>query len=424
MKTTEDIDQKFKKYVNKSPKLKTAVHWWDLYLGHYIKIEPSLQRQIFNRAIKKAGGHFSCLARKLKISRRTIAECSKGNRNPQISTLLKIANFINYPLSKIEKNIIQLSKSKFKPRLPFKLNTLEGAEIRAAFLSDGHLPSSPTQCPMYSAYEKELHWKLIETAHKLFGVFPCEVKKGNKTHQTRLPAVVGRALELSGIPRGDKRLVNCYVPRDILLGNKNVQIAYLRRVFDDEGDVCFDIYGKRAVRITRSTDITNEDLNFRSLRPQKWISVNKPSTPINTLLSGEQLLLQKLGIDARMYFEGIYKSRKNKITAKWRIQIGQQDSLRKFAEIINFTLKNKRRKLSNALKSYRVREFPNGEAEKFAVKVLDPIYKKRGYFFFSDLGKELVKIGRTYDLAGYYLRTLTEKKVIKKVRYGQYAFIS
>jgi hypothetical protein len=127
-------------------------------------------------------------------------------------------------------------------------------------------------------------------------------------------------------------------------------------------------------------------------------------------LLGEQFLLHQLGINAKMYLEGLYKSRRNKITVKWRLQIAQQDSLRRFAEIINFNLENKRKKLFNVLKSYKINEFPNGEAEKFAIEVLGPIYKKKGCFSFGDLGKKLRKIGKTFDLAGYYLKVLIRKK--------------
>lgn len=420
----DGVKQKLKNYISKAPRVKTTIHWWELYSGHHIKIESDLQKEIFEKAIKKAGGHFVWLAKKLKISRRTIAKCWKLKRNPQISILIKVANFINYPLDKIEKNITQLSKSEFKPNLPFKFHNPEGAEIRAAFLSDGHLPSNPTQCPIYSAYEKELHWRLIDIAHKIFGTFSCEPRKGNKTPQTRLPAVLGEALVLSGVPRGDKRLLNCHIPKDIILGNKNIQIAYLRRVFEDEGDVCFDKYGKRAVRIARSIDITNKNLSSILLKSGKWKVIRNKNIPLNMLLLGEQLLLCNLGIDARIYFEGVYKSHKNKITTKWRIQIGQQDSLRRFAKIINFNLKEKREKLFRALESYKVRELPNGETEKFVIKTLNPIYNKKGYFFFGDLGKELLKTGRSHDLAGYYLKTLTEKRIIRKIKRGKYVFVN
>lgn len=421
-----DIKQKFKAYTNAVPRIKTTIHWWDLYGGHYIKIAPDLQKYIFQKAIKKAGGHFTWLGKKLKISRRTIAECWKLKRNPQIETLIKIANFINFPLSGIEKYIIQLPRSNlnFKPELPFALHNSDGAEIRAAFLSDGHIQNHPTKCPMYHAVEIKLHERLIKLCKNTFGDFHTQIKFDGKTHVTRFPALIGDALKLAGVPGGDKRLVKIFVPKDILLGSQKIRASYLRRVFDDEGDVCFDKFGKRAVRITRSIDITNKDFNSDSLKSQRWTFVNNSNIPINMLLLGEQLLLNKLGIDTRIYFEGVYKSRRNRITAKWRIQVGQQDSLKKFAEIIGFNLKNKRRKLSDALKSYKVKEFPNGEAEKFAIKVLSPIYNKKGYFFFGDLGKELVKIGRSYDLAGYYLRALIEKKVIQKVKRGKYVFLN
>jgi len=424
MELDKDIKQKLKDYTNKAPQVKTVIHWWDLYKGHYIKLKPDLQKQIFKKAIKKAGGHFAWLGEKLKISRRTIAECWKLKRNPQISTLIKVATFINFPLSKIEKNVIQLSKSKFKPNLPFKFHNPEGAEIRAAFLSDGHLSKYPEGIPQYLASEYFLHKRLIKLCKSIFGDFNVHTYFDGKTYVTKFPSGIGSALEVAGVPRGDKRIYKTSVPRDILTGSKEIQTAYLRRVFDDEGDVCFDKHGKRAVRLTRSIDITSKKLNLNLLKPGKWMSINNSAIPINTLLLGEQLLLYKLGIDARIYYEGVYKSQKDKITAKWRIQVGQQDSLRKFAGIIAFNLKSKLKKLSDALKSYKVKEFPNGEAEKFAIKVLNPIYKKRGYFFFGDLGKELVKISRGYDLAGYYLKILTEERIVKKVKRGKYVFLN
>jgi len=424
MKLDEDIKQEFRDYIGKTPRIKTTIHWWDLYKGHYIKLEPSFQKQIFQEAIKKAGGHFTWLGKELKICRRTIAECWKLKRDPQISTLIKIANFINFPLDEIEKNVIQLSKSKFKPKLPFRLHSPEGAEIRAAFLCDGHLPKSSIKSPGYFASELTLHKRLIDLCKRIFGDFNTHTYFDGKTYVTKFPSGIGSALEIAGVPRGDKRLFKILVPRDIFIGLKEIQVAYLRRVFDDEGDVCFDNYGKRAVRIIRSRDITNKNLNFSSLKPGKWKFIDNPNIPTSPLLLGEQLLLQKLGIDARIYFEGIYKSRRNRITAKWRIQIGQQDSLRKFAEIINFNLKTKRRKLSKALESYRRHEFPNGEGQKFVTKALKHIQEKKGYFSYGDLSKKFLKIGKSYDLSGYYLRMLVKKKIIKKLKRGKYVFVN
>jgi len=423
MKSLQSLQQKYQNDPKSMRRIKTTIHWWDLYKRHYIKLKPRLQKEIFQKAIEKAGGHFTLLAKKLNINRKTISECYKLKRNPNIGNLIKIANFINFPLRKIEKNIVQISKSKFKPKLPFQLHNKEGAEIKAAFLSDGHIPKSPIKSPGYFASELTLHKRLIKLCKNIFGDFKTKTYFDGKTYVTKIPSVIGTALEMAGVSRGDKRVSKVSVPYDILFGSKEIKAAYLRRVFDDEADVYFGKNGKRAVRISRSIDITTESLISNPIKSECWVSVNTPTIPTHPLLLGEQLLLRQLGINAKMYLEGIYKSRRNKITVKWRLQIAQQDSLRKFAEIINFSLENKRKKLFNALKSYKINEFPNGETEKFAIKVLTPIYKKKGYFSFGDLGRKLEKIGKTYDLAGHYLKVLTEKKIIKKISRGKYVFL-
>ena len=129
-------------------------------------------------------------------------------------------------------------------------------------------------------------------------------------------------------------------------------------------------------------------------------------------------MIQRLGIRAKLYSEGIYKSKKGKITAKLRIIIMQQDNLKKFAKIVNFNLINKQNKLKQALESYIVNERPNGEGEKHAIDFLNKVYKEKGYFTFGDLGRDLVRIGKTYDLAGRYLKKLIKKGTIQKIKWG------
>jgi len=48
------------------------------------------------------------------------------------------------------------------------------------------------------------------------------------------------------------------------------------------------------------------------------------------------------------------------------------------------------------------------------------VFKEKGYFRYSDLGKELVKTGRSYDLAGNYLEFFLKQKKIKKIKRGVY----
>ncbi len=409
---------KLEDYVKQTPNVKTTIHWWELYNGHFIKIESSLQKKIFGDALDRCDGSFTLLGKKLGISRRTISSCSKLQRSSNIFTIKKIANYINFPFLEIEKYIINIGKSHFEPKLPFKLHNIEGAEIRAAFLSDGHIPVGPTISPIYSAFEKELHWRLINLCKKVFGEFNSIPRQGHKTPQTRFPAPISTALELSGVPRGDKRLSQIFVPRDILLGCKEIKSCYLRRVFDDEGDVGSG--EKRYVRITRSVGVASFKLDS-TIQNQRWTSTNR-QLPYNYLLLGELLLLQSFGIDAKMYPEGVYKSKNNKITAKWRINVIQQDRIKLFNDIIGFNLREKQTKLLKMINSYKVKEFPNYYGEIFSTNILKQIHDKKGFFTFGDLGNELVKTGRSYDLAGRYLRILQRKGKINKIKRGIYVF--
>ncbi len=413
------INEEYSDYVQNAPETKTIVHWWDLYGRHYLKLKPDFQKQLFENAIEKAGC-FSSLERKLGINRRTIAECSKGKRSPRITDLIKVANFVRCRLEKVEKQITNIGKSFFAPKLPFCLRNSHGAEIRAAFLSDGHLPKEPTTSPTYCAYEKELHLSLIESCKSVFGNFTANIRQGHKSLQTRFPVAIGAALELAGVPRGDKRRVQHTVPKDILTGPEKVKCAYLRRVFDDEGDICLDKYGKRAIRITRSFAIPKTEC-YESIQQEKWLRL-QIKTPKHRLLCGEQLLLKTLGIDARVYSEGVYLSRHNQLTAKWRIQIGQQDSLKIFAEKVKFSLPEKQNKLLQVLNSYRVRKRANGVGRADALKIAMNESNEQGFFKYGKIGQELLKQGFSYDLASLYVNKFLKEGIVEKISRGKYVF--
>lgn len=411
------LNKIFQEYLKLAKTVKTLIHWYDLYGGHYIKLDKNFQKELFRKAIKKVGS-YSELGRQLNIGRKTISSCSKGKTQPQIKTVKKIANYIDYNLKDIDNKIKQIHG--LKPKLPFNLHTKEGAEIRAAFLSDGHVDKRPTSPIKYCAFEKELHKRLVRLCKITFGDFNSKTYFGNKSYVTRFPAVIGAALELSGVPRGNKTLFNHHLPKDILLGNKEIQTSYLRRVFDDEGDVCQDRSGKRAVRITRGTALKNFDIGIPA---GTWFrSSDMPKNVQHNLLLGEQILLLNLGIDARLYSEGIYKNKQGTITAKWRIQIGQQDQLKKFAKLINFSLTSKIEKLDKILTSYKQRQRPNGQGKKEALDFIKKLFKKKRFFKFGDLGMELMRSGRSYDLAGYYLKFFLDQKIIKKTKRGVYIF--
>ena len=163
------LSQALEEYIVSCPKNKTLIHWYDLYEGHYLTLEVDFQIKLLREAVTKAGD-FSALGRKINVSRRTISSCSKGLRNLTIKTLKKVAIYLEYTLEELNSKIVTIGKSgNFRPKLPFNLHTSKGAEIRAAFLSDGHVDKNPTKSLQYCAYEIELHKRLIEICKETFG---------------------------------------------------------------------------------------------------------------------------------------------------------------------------------------------------------------------------------------------------------------
>ncbi|MDP7458140.1 MAG: hypothetical protein QGH47_05425, partial [Candidatus Woesearchaeota archaeon] len=409
-----EFNKIFKEYVQKARPVKTTIQWYDLYEGHSVILNKDFQKQLLNQAIEKAG-NISELSRRIQINRKVISNLLKCKFNPRIKSLRKIAIFLQFPLKHVNTKIIEIAG--LRPKLPFNLHSEEGAEIRAAFLSDGHIDKNPTASSQYCASEKELHSSLIKLCTKIFGKFKTKTYFSKTTYYTKFPCPIGMSLVLSGVPSGNKLLVNPYLPKDILLGRKSIITNYLRRVYDDEGDVCFDRYGKRAVRITRSVNV---GIIKERILPERWTFLQTTNDTRNNLLIGEYLLLHKLGIDARLYSEGYYKNKKCQFTGKWRIQIGQQDHVKKFAELINFTLSTKREKLKEILNSYQYRKLPNGKGKEEAYCFIRKTTEKKGFIKYCDLAREMVKTGRSYDLAGRYLKYFLDTNMIKKIKRGTY----
>jgi len=402
-------------YKTKSPKTKMIINWWQLFPSHKIVLEPNYQKEIFGKAIKKAG-NYSALAKKIYVPRKAISACYRLKRNPTIEYLIKIANYVEIPNNKINNKIIEIASLK-NPKLPFNLNNPKGAEIIAAFLSDGHIPRHPSKNPMYCAYERELHLRLISLCNEIFGDFKIKITTGHKSLLSRYPCPIGSALEFAGVPRGDKRKSNPFLPVTILNSDKSIRAAYLRRVFDDEGNV-YVSKSKKAICLSRSMDCSHK-YGSVNLKKQKWL-YGFSDIPINNLILGEYLLLKELGIDAKLYPEGIYRSINERTTAKWRIQIAQQDNLKLFDEKIGFNHTKKKEKLILAIKSYKRRKSSHGYMEKIIWEYILQLSKRKKFITFKDIGKKLVLLGVTYDFAGTFLRKFLKANKIRKIKRGVY----
>lgn len=397
------------------PKTEYLVNWWQLYPSHSVKLEPTYQREMLSDAISMSLTYTE-LARRTGLHRKALPALYRLKRNPSIYQLSRLVHFLGREPDELNDKITEIAGIR-NPKLPFNLDNPNGSEIIGAFLSDGHLPGIAYKNPMYCALEEELHLRLISACREVFGDFQTEVRQGHKSLLTRFPCPIGTALEMAGVPRGDKRRKNPFLPLHIIDGSEEVKSSYLRRVFDDEGDVCFS--SKKAIRLTRSTD-AGDIYNSLNLEKRKWLYGIK-DTPYNNLILGEYLLLREFGINAKLYREGIYRSLNGRTTVKWRIQVAQQDNLKLFAEKISFNHSIKKDKLAKVIASFQGHKASNGFTESIIWCYVLELSKHKKFITFNDIGQKLNSMGLSHDFAGRFLAKFVKSNKIKKLKRGVYS---
>lgn len=425
MVENNDIKQKFEAYVKEAPKVKTVIHWWGLYPIRSVRLIPETQVKIITLAIKKAGSQEK-VAKVINVRQATISKWLLLQRDIFISNLVKLCNFVGYPFDKVERNIIKISGLKC-PNLPFNLTSPEAIKIRAAFLSDGHVPKKITGAPHYKSDTIETHRNLILRCKKVFGSFGVKIKfiKNDHVFVTNFPSVIGDALELSGIPRGDKALINPFIPSDIILGVSDLKKYYLQQVFDDEGSVSIEKRAGGKVILSRSNIIgKNSELKKRYTSNKKLnpCFLKKCRKKINNLICGESLLLNSLGIETKLYTNGVWKNKKGTVSTQWRLEISTKKDLERFQNAVGFTLDDKKTKLKNLINNYKHYSFHNYAGIEFTkTKIFE--MNKNGIFEFRDLAQIFQKENRCISLTSHYIKKLENENFIKKVKQGVYQLI-
>lgn len=410
MKLDKEINIRLKDYISQAPKVKTTIHWWNLYPTRSVKLKPKLQVKIVRLAIRKAGSQEKA-AQVINVKQATISKWLLLKRDIFVGNLEKLCNFVGYPLDKIEKNIIKISSLKY-PNLPFNLASLEAIKIRAAFLSDGHVPREITDVPHYKSNAVETHGDLILRCKKVFG---------NLKVKTKFLSVIGDALALSGVVRGNKSLINPCVPADIILGDQKTKKCYLQQVFDDEGGIGIEKRSGGKIILARNNIMgKNSELKRRYASNRKLNPnfLKKCRKEINNLISGENLLLSSLGIKTKLHTNGVWKNKKGAVSVQWRLEISTKKDLENFQKTVGFTLDDKKVKLERLLSNLRY-SFHNNEGVEFAKTKIFEI-EKNNNFKFSDLAKMFKKEKRCISLTSHYIKKLENKKFIKKVKQGIY----
>lgn len=143
---------------------------------------------------------------------------------------------------------------------------------------------------------------------------------------------------------------------------------------------------------------------------------------VNNLIYGESLFLRLLGINTKLYMNGVWKNKNSLVSVQWRLEISTKKDLENFRDTIGFALTDKKIKLENLINRYKHYSFHNYAGIEFAkTKILE--VNNKGVFKFKDLSRMFQKENRCISLTSHYIKKLENGNFIKKIKLGIYQLI-
>ncbi len=284
-----------------------------------------------------------------KINNKSIYQLKK-KQCIRLITLKKLLDTLNIGLDTFNDKIGAVGGSKylFRTKFPIILNRVENAVLVAAFMSDGN---NQREHPFY-ANVGFLGNKIIKSARKLVPNIPYEVRNG----KVRFHPILGRALNKTGVPYGNKTIINPKIP-EFIMNNKELSRLYLIQSFDDEGHPA--AIKSRKIVLGRSVAVRNLPSSFvQNMKFSKKVNFNNLPSDIKkivvesppALLSGESSLLKDFGINNSMRCRGLTKYEET-ISADWVIEIFSKENIRAFNRRLGFSSPEKVEKMKKYLAS-------------------------------------------------------------------------
>jgi len=218
-----------------------------------------------------------------------------------------------------------------------------------------------------SATDKEFVDEFAGCLRHVYGLEPSRFTKGKKAHNRKLSHVaeiysveVAKDMFSYGVNFGSKSWM---VPETIKEAPSEIKRSYLRGFFDSEGTVYFREDGDRYIAAFST--------NLEGLK-----EIGK--------------LLTDIEIEYKISQEVWY----------YKIKISKRGNLRKFAELVGFTIKRKMQKLEQALSAYKCT--PSAEIDALVPKMIK--MRKQGMLYYQ-IGEALGVHGTTVHKRLSKLRT-------------------
>jgi hypothetical protein len=363
--------------------------WYALRGTTSMYLEKNYQRELLKDAIDKAVGVKALQQELDKVGAHThrdsIYDYWSGRANGMFTEkLIPILRYLNRDLDEPNKHIRALGKGEAieNPKLPFKLDTTDGARLLAARLSDGTLYTTEGRGPRFSYRnnDEEQRNRVAESLRNVFGEINTKyihyTEYGrDRSLITTLPEIVGHVLMRAGAVSGEVIKQNPDIPTFIRQGTKEMKQEYMRQVFGDEGTVRTRTATpemSRAVDVThRLSEEQRKQLERLSERWDRttypdgrevkytWLSrlpddIQKAADIRPRLLESEaRMLREDFGIQPKISTGKIY-AREGGYSLMCALHISKEDT-RIFCKEIGFPQQRKQEKLENVLKNDGVR---------------------------------------------------------------------
>jgi len=349
-------------------------------------------------------------------------------KNGKISVhkLKKISKDENISLENIEKNILWIggnnSRGLTNTKFPINFLSKNAARFIAAIINDGTLTKENSNSYgrlMYDNFDESLRNSVLNDSLIVFGGKSDEIAFRNteKKKYLEFSSIVRDIVELVLKYKGPKCESNLKIP-EFVFKNKDLISGWIEQTIADEGEVKYypNTY-RRAIIWRRSLDVSNlfrekveKDIPLRKLpeRIQKLLQNQECY-----LISGEEKMLNFLGVKYQKYNLGVYPTVKNKIRTRWQISITKRENLLKLRSLIKIPSNLKDKKFTSFTKEF-VRFKEPLKVRDTAIK----LGKKQNSFTSFDLKKKMDY--KTTNTANKWINLFEKQGLIKKIKESSY----
>jgi len=330
-----------------------------------------------------------------------------------IIKFLKNKEHKEYTIKSIEKNTISFKSKGGKPihnpRFPINFETKEGAILVSALLCDGGIDKMGN--PLYNNSEICMRKRVVKAINKLIGKIHTNPIYPQKNNCLIFPKTIKDILiNALNMQIGDKVINNPKIPDIFLDTNKKEVIgAFLNQAFSDDGSAyTTKKYNQGTIAYGSSIDVSM----FRAKFIEK-IKKEKLTDYASNLVKGCTSMLKKLNIKVNgPYAKPCYlrhKGGKKRIIMPWTIQIQGRDNVKKFKELIGFSILRKNKKIDEILNNYK--EVDYGKSFEISWKIVTKLNSNK---IPNQLDNFAKKYKSTREYSRQLLKNLRKKGIIKR----------